>query len=115
MQKKRILVAFAFALALCLHAASPPRGADRLRELVVFPEIDFNFSWGINCQNNEWVITQNVDLPSAIVEQREKLERQPDGVQQPQSAIDWINQVLKYFPNDETAIEISKNLRANSA
>jgi hypothetical protein len=72
-------------LALCavvfsVNAETQPRGADRLRELVIFPKIDFHFSLGINCQNNEWVINQNGDSPSKIVEQREKLKRQPDDV-----------------------------------
>jgi tetratricopeptide (TPR) repeat protein len=32
---------------------------------------------------------------------------------QPEIARDWAKEVLKYFPNDETAQEILKNLRAN--
>lgn len=82
MQKKIILVAFVLALAFGLRAAAPQRGDERLRELVVFPSMDFNFNWGLNCQNNEWVISQTVDLPSAIAEQREELKRQPDDVKQ---------------------------------
>ena len=70
------------AVVFSANAETQPRGADRLRELVVFPQMNFNFSWGISCQNNEWVISRDVDLPNAIAEQREKLKRQPDGVRQ---------------------------------
>jgi tetratricopeptide (TPR) repeat protein len=82
MQMTKLLVAMIFAAVFSVNAAAPPRGADRLRELVVFPQMNFNFNWGISCQNNEWVISRNVDLPNAIAEQREKLKRQPDDVRQ---------------------------------
>jgi tetratricopeptide (TPR) repeat protein len=70
------------AVVFSANAETQSRGADRLRELVVFPEMNLTFSLGISCQNNEWVINQNGDLPSKIVEQREKLKRQPDDVKQ---------------------------------
>jgi hypothetical protein len=54
MQMTKLLVAVIFAAVFSVYAETQPRGADRLRELVVFPQINFNFGWGINCQNNEW-------------------------------------------------------------
>jgi tetratricopeptide (TPR) repeat protein len=82
MQMIKLLVALIFAAVFSVNAETQPRGADRLRELVVFPGIHFKFFWGINCQNNEWVISQDVDFPGAIAEQRMELKRQPDDVKQ---------------------------------
>ena len=69
---KSILIAIFLAAAFSAPATAPLRGGDRLRELVVFPEMSSNFKWGISCQNNEWGIYQTRDLPDAIAEQREK-------------------------------------------
>jgi hypothetical protein len=78
---QRILVFTILAVAFALHAAAPPQGDARLRELVVFPEINFTFNLRIECQNDAWVITgQNPDLPGTIAEQREQLKRQPEDV-----------------------------------
>lgn len=96
MKVNGLLVPAIFAAVLSANAAAPPRGDERLRELVVFPQMDINFSWGLSQQNNEWVISQNVDFPSAIAEQREKLKRQPDDVKQIMQLGYLLNQ------NDET-------------
>ena len=79
---KSILIAIFLAAAFSAPATAPLRGGDRLRELVVFPEMSINFKWGISCQNNEWGIYQTMDLPDAIAEQREKLKRQSDDAKQ---------------------------------
>jgi tetratricopeptide (TPR) repeat protein len=79
---KRFSVPMILATAISLQAASPPRGNDRLLELVVFPEIKLSFSWGIDFEENKWVVSQAIDLPSAIAEQREKLNAQTEDVRQ---------------------------------
>jgi tetratricopeptide (TPR) repeat protein len=78
----KLLAAIFFAAVFSANADTQPRGDERLRELVVFPEMNLTFSLGISCQNYEWVINQNGDLPTEIAEQREKLKRQPDDVKQ---------------------------------
>jgi tetratricopeptide (TPR) repeat protein len=80
---KRLLIASLLAATVSLRAAAPPRGDARLRELVVFPEVNFNFGLGIQCQNDFWVIaSQNLDLAGAIAEQRAQWQRQPGDVKQ---------------------------------
>mgnify|MGYP001547303393 CR=1 FL=1 len=79
---KQFLTLIFFAATFFLHAAAPPRGDERLRELVVFPGLDSSFHWNITCENNEYVITGDRDLPGVIAEQREKLKKQPDDVKQ---------------------------------
>jgi tetratricopeptide (TPR) repeat protein len=78
----RLIFAVIFAAVLSLNAETQPRGAGRLRELVVFPEINFTCKWGINFEGSKWMVYQNEDLPSAITGQREKLKLQPDDVDQ---------------------------------
>ena len=68
------------AVAFSLRAAAPPRGADRLRELVVFPEINLNFNFGLRFEGNGWVIIYTADLPEDINQARETLKKQPDDV-----------------------------------
>jgi|GEM_PF-6138619 len=80
---KKILALIFLAAAFSLHAAAPPRGDERLRELVVFPNLHFDFTLGINCQNNEWMITgPDGDLPDAITQQRGELKRQSENIKQ---------------------------------
>jgi tetratricopeptide (TPR) repeat protein len=78
----KLLAAIFFAVAFSANADTQPRGADRLRELVVFPEMNLNFSFGITHQENQWVISQNTDLTSAIAEQTAELKSQPDDIKQ---------------------------------
>jgi tetratricopeptide (TPR) repeat protein len=68
------------AVTFSLRAAAPPRGADRLRELVVFPEINLNFNFGLRFEGNGWVIIYTADLPEDINQAREALKKQPDDI-----------------------------------
>ena len=78
----KLLAAIFLIAVFSTNADTQPRGADRLRELVVFPEMNLNFSFGISWQENEWVISKNVDLPGEIIEQTKELKKQPDNVRQ---------------------------------
>jgi tetratricopeptide (TPR) repeat protein len=80
--EKKILLAIILITANSLHAAAPPRGSDRLRELVVFPEMDVSFSFGTSSQLNGWVVNKNEDLPSEISRLREELKQQPNDIKQ---------------------------------
>ena len=80
MQMKRIVPLIILAAALSLHAAAPPRGSDRLREVVVFPEINLSFNFGMGFQENQWVIDENKYLPDEISQLREELKRQPENI-----------------------------------
>ena len=81
MQITRLLILVVLATSLSLEATAPPHGEERLRELVVFPQMDVSFNWGINFQEGHWVINQNVDLSEAIAAQREDLKRRSDDVE----------------------------------
>lgn len=77
-----MLVAAFFATVFSVNSETQPRGADRLRELVVFPQINLTFSWGMQLQENKWVIAHNVDLPDEITRQRNEFKRNPDDTKQ---------------------------------
>ncbi|HLX94770.1 MAG TPA: hypothetical protein VKU37_03420 [Verrucomicrobiae bacterium] len=79
---KRIFAAIILTIALSLQAAAPPRGSNQLHELVVFPEMNLSFSFGINFQCGEWVVTKNTDTSVEISKLREELKRRPDNVEQ---------------------------------
>lgn len=76
---KRIFSLIILATTLSLQAAAPPRGSDRLRELVVFPEMNLNFNFGINFQCGEWVVSQ--DTVTEVSRLREELKRQPESAE----------------------------------
>jgi tetratricopeptide (TPR) repeat protein len=79
---KLMLVAAFFATVFSVNAETQPRGADRLRELVVFPKMDLIFGFSLNQQDNKWVISQMPDLPGEITEQRNELQHHPSDAQQ---------------------------------
>jgi tetratricopeptide (TPR) repeat protein len=68
------------AAALSVRAVAPPRGGDRLRELVVYPEINFTFNFSLNLQGGDWVITIATDPEVQISGLREELNRQPEDI-----------------------------------
>lgn len=72
------LIAIIFSISLSALAAAPPRGADQLRSLVVFPELSLGFNMGIGLEGNEVVIGENDDDSFEISELREKLKLRPD-------------------------------------
>jgi tetratricopeptide (TPR) repeat protein len=75
---KRFFGPVILATAISLQAASPPRGNDRLQELVVFPEIKLTFGLGIDFQGGELVINKYEDPAVGIARVREEMKRQPD-------------------------------------
>jgi tetratricopeptide (TPR) repeat protein len=78
---RKIFTAVFLCLILSAFAAAPPRGDARLRELVVFPEMNLSFNFGLDLQGNEWVVSKNVDLPSEISRLREELKQQPNDIE----------------------------------
>jgi tetratricopeptide (TPR) repeat protein len=79
---KRIFLAIILIAALSLHAAAPPRGSDRLRELVVFPEMNLTIHFGLDFQGDKWVVSENVNLPDEISLLRDELKQRPDDIKQ---------------------------------
>jgi tetratricopeptide (TPR) repeat protein len=79
---KRIFLAISLVAALSLHAAAPPRGNDRLRELVVFPEMNVGITFYLYFQGNKWVVSENLNLPDEISRVREELKQQPNDIKQ---------------------------------
>jgi tetratricopeptide (TPR) repeat protein len=77
---RKIFITVFLCLILPAFAAAPPRGDARLRELVVFPEMNLSFNFGLSFQGNEWVVSKNVDLPSEISCLREELKQQPNDI-----------------------------------
>jgi tetratricopeptide (TPR) repeat protein len=80
MQIIKLLVALIFAAVFSANAATEPRGADRLRELVIFPEMNLNFAFGLSSQGNYAVISDGENLPDEIVQLREEMKQQPDDI-----------------------------------
>jgi len=80
MQMIKQFVAFIFACAFSANATMPPRGADQLRELVVFPEINVTFDFGMSSQGNETVVNNNLDLSTEISRLRGELKQQPNNI-----------------------------------
>ena len=68
--------------AFSLHAATPPHGDDRLRELVVPPQMNLTFHFGFSFQGYKYVMDNNTDLPDEIARLREAVQQRPDEVQQ---------------------------------
>jgi tetratricopeptide (TPR) repeat protein len=79
---KSFLVPVILATALSVQASAPPHGSDRLRELVVFPEIKLTFKFGINFQCGELKIDQGDDPTVLISSLRDELKQQPVNVEQ---------------------------------
>lgn len=71
-----------FAAVFSVNAAAPPRGADRLRELVVFPEMNIGFNFGMSSQGDETVVNKNLDLPTEISRLRGELKQHPNDIKQ---------------------------------
>ncbi len=78
----KLLAAIFFAAVLYAKADTQPRGADRLRELVVFPKMSVTFDFGMGSQGNDWAVNKNVDLPGEISRLRGELKQQPDDIKQ---------------------------------
>lgn len=76
----RIFIVTLFYLALPVFAAAPPRGSQRLRELVVFPEMDANINLSISLQGNVWVFVDSRDPSEKMARLREELKQHPDDI-----------------------------------
>ena len=68
------------ALALPAFGAAPPHGAQRLRELVVFPELNLNFNFGLRFNGASWIISDTDDLPDDLARLREEVKKEPDNL-----------------------------------
>jgi tetratricopeptide (TPR) repeat protein len=68
------------AATLPAQAAAPPRGSDRLRELVVYPQMNLSFDFGIAFQCGEWVVNKTTDPEVQISGLRAELKQHPDDI-----------------------------------
>ncbi|HSY19682.1 MAG TPA: hypothetical protein VK815_15170 [Candidatus Acidoferrales bacterium] len=93
---KGFLVAVMLAATFAVQAAAPPRGDDRLRELVVFPEMNLNFNFGMSPEGIQWVINENVNLTEKISQLREEAKQQPGDIKR------ILNLAYALDKNDET-------------
>ncbi len=75
---KKLFFTIISVAAISLPAATMPRGDDRLRELVVFPEMNLTFHFGISFQGAEWVVDENTAPDVQIEKSRFEVKRQPD-------------------------------------
>jgi tetratricopeptide (TPR) repeat protein len=80
MRTKSLLAIVIICFVVSSHAAAPQRGADRLRELVIFPAMNLNFDFGFATLGNAWVINGGANLPDQIYQLREELKGQPDDI-----------------------------------
>jgi len=72
------LIAIIFFISLAAFAAAPPRGAEQLRDLVVFPEMSLNFNVSMQIEINHWVVTDNGDESYEVSKLAGKLKSDPD-------------------------------------
>ena len=79
---KKLLLVIVCMAAMALPAATVPHGADRLRELVVFPEFNLGFKFGMTFQGTESVIQDNTPTEVAIERLRAGVKQQPDNTEQ---------------------------------
>jgi tetratricopeptide (TPR) repeat protein len=80
MQIIKLLIALIFTAVFSANADTQPRGPDRLRELVVFPEMNLNFAFGLSSQGNNAIIADGENLPDEISQLREELKQQSDDI-----------------------------------
>lgn len=66
------------AATLSLRAVAPPRGDDRLRELVAFPEMNLTLNYGITFECDEWTVSKNTAPEIQISRLQEELKQHPD-------------------------------------
>jgi tetratricopeptide (TPR) repeat protein len=65
-------------LLIAIHAAATQGDADRLRELVVFPDIKLNFGFGMHGAGQGLVVDEYADPHEKLAQLRESLKQQPD-------------------------------------
>ena len=82
MKMKRFLVLIILAETLSMYAAAPSGGADRLRELAVFPAINLKLDIGIDFRGDAWAVSDNTNPEVAISRLREHLKEHPDDVRE---------------------------------
>ena len=84
MQMKKIFCLIMLAMlaaTLTVKAVAPPRGDERLRELVVYPQINLTFNFGIAFQCGEWMIIKTTDPDVQISGLRDELKQHPDDIE----------------------------------
>jgi tetratricopeptide (TPR) repeat protein len=77
----KALIAAIFFLTLPVFAAAPPRGSDRLRELIVFPQMDVNINLAMSFQGDGWDVFEPSDAAEKISRLREELRQHPNDIQ----------------------------------
>lgn len=75
---RKFLMAFFWLVVMPIFAAAPPHGADRLRDLVVFPKMSVNFKFGMTELGDEFVVSQPEDPSREISQLRDELKQRPD-------------------------------------
>ncbi len=65
-----------------VFAATQPHGSDRLRELVVFPQMTLSFNFGMSFLVDENAVNKSTDVSYEISQLREEVKRQPNDVRQ---------------------------------
>jgi tetratricopeptide (TPR) repeat protein len=105
-QMIRLFCVIIFGIVLSSRAAAPPRGSDRLRELVVFPEMTLNFDFALTFRGNTWIITETSNLPDEISRLHEELKQHPDDIKR----LLYLGNLLD--DNDETNESSSCYLKA---
>src|SRR5215469_13162699 len=76
----RTLIAAIFCLILPVFAAAPPRGSERLRELIVFPQMDVNFNLTMSFSGHEWMVFDSGETSGQISKLREELRQHPNDI-----------------------------------
>lgn len=87
----RVLLAWILCWAVPVMAAAPEGGSERLRELVVFPELTFSYHYGIDLFGDEWAPSVN-DNVTEIFQLRNSLNQNANDV----SALLALGALLNY-------------------
>lgn len=69
-------------VALSAQAVAPPRGNDRLRELVAYPQMNLSLNYGVSFQCDELIVSKGIAPEIQISQLREALKQHPDEVRQ---------------------------------
>ncbi len=81
MVMRNLLLAILCMAAMALQAATTPRGGDRLRELVVFPEFNLAVNYGMTFQGTDCVIQDNTPVEVLVKQLRAEIKQHPDNAE----------------------------------
>lgn len=83
-------------LAFSSRAAAPAHGKQRLRELVILPSMDLNFSFAWNFDGNLWRFGSSGDLREDIASFKRQVNDHPQNIQE------WLQLGFLYSLNQQT-------------